>query len=327
MIKKASESAADLTKRILAFSRKQIIEPEVIDLNEVITHMYKILSRLIGEDIRLDTVAGAYNAKVTADPVQIEQVILNLSINSRDAMAGGGSLVISTKNVTLDEEYCKTHSYAVPGEYVMLSIADTGSGMTDEVQEHLFEPFYTTKPKGQGTGLGLSMVYGSVRQNNGIIDVKSAPGKGTCFKIYFPVYSGEVISAQSSNDADIQIKGTETILLVEDNAMVLEFAANILGKAGFRVLEAQNGEHARSIEAAYAGKIDLLLTDVIMTGINGKALAELLVSKRPGLKVILTSGYTENIIEQQNIIDGLSFISKPYSAAALLKKTREALDL
>jgi len=325
MIKKASESAADLTKRILAFSRKQIIEPEVIDLNEFITHV-KMMSRLIGENIRLNTRAGAYNAKINADPVQIEQVILNLSVNARDAMPGGGSLTIATENITLDDKFCETHAYAIPGDYVMLSVTDTGSGMSAEVQKHLFEPFYTTKPKGQGTGLGLSMVYGSVKQNNGIIEVESSEGKGTCFEIYFPVYNGDVFSATDNKDMEIHFEGKETILIVEDNSMVLEFAAGILENAGFRVLEALSGESAQILEASYSGKIDLLLTDVVMTGINGKVLAELLVGKRPEMKVILTSGYTENIIGQQSISDGLSFISKPYSAVALLKRIREVLD-
>ncbi|HPS59521.1 MAG TPA: PAS domain S-box protein [Spirochaetota bacterium] len=327
MIKKASESAADLTKRILAFSRKQIIDPEVIDLNDMINHMHNMLERLIGEDLRLDTTAMAPNPKILADPGQIEQIIMNLSVNARDAMNGGGRLAIKTGNVLLDSEYCRSHAYAIPGEYVLLSVTDTGSGMTAEVKKHLFEPFYTTKPKGKGTGLGLSMVYGAIKQNNGTVEVESEEGKGTCFNMYFPVYYGEAADDSGRPDRDMKYGGEETVLLVEDNQMVLEFAAHILEEAGFRVLEAQSGEAAQDMEISYTGMIDLLLTDVVMPGINGKALAEFIRKKRPEMKVILTSGYTEDIIKQQKLSEeGISFIGKPYSANSLLQKVREVLD-
>jgi PAS domain S-box-containing protein len=326
MIKMASESAADLTKRILAFSRKQIIEPQIIDLNDTINHMQKMLMSLLGENIRLNTRTEAINAKIIADPGQIEQIILNLSVNARDAMSGEGTLTISSRNIILDDEYCRTHAYDIPGEYVMLSVDDTGSGMSDEVKKHLFEPFYTTKPKGKGTGLGLSMVYGSVKQNNGTIEVESAEGNGTCFKMHFPLYGGQISSSPGTNEKVKRFKGEETILFVEDNSMVIEFAVHILKNAGFRILEAQNAEEAQALESAYTEKIDLLISDVIMPGINGKVLAERLSRKRPDMKVILTSGYTENIIESQSLADGLNFISKPYSAGSLLKKIREVID-
>lgn len=328
MIKKASESAADLTRRILAFSRKQIIEPEIIDLNDMINHINIMLARVIGEDIQLEIKAGASNPLVLADPGQIDQIIMNLSVNARDAMTGGGTLSIKTENVLLDSEYCRSHAYAIPGEYVMLSVTDTGSGMSAEVQKHLFEPFYTTKPKGKGTGLGLSMVYGAVKQNNGTIEVQSREGEGTCFSIYFPVYYGEAAVASAVPARDIKYAGEETILLVEDNQMVLDFATHILEEAGFRVLEAQSGESALEMDQSYSGIIDLLVTDVIMPGINGKALAEILRKKRPEIKVILTSGYTEDIINQQNVKgDGTGFLGKPYSANTLLRKVREILDI
>ena len=327
MIKKASESAADLTRRILAFSRKQIINPEIIDLNDMISHMNKMLERVIGEDIQLDTAAAADNSNVLADPGQIEQIIMNLSVNARDAMPGGGILTIKTENVLLDSEYCRNHVYAIPGEYVLLSVTDTGSGMSPEVQKHLFEPFYTTKPKGQGTGLGLSMVYGAIKQNNGTVEVESEEGNGTRFNLYFPVYYGEAAAAPDRPGREIKYEGEETILLVEDNKMVLEFAAHILEEAGFRVLEAQSGETAQDLEISYTGRIDLLVTDVVMPGMNGTVLGEILREKRPEMKVILTSGYTENIIKQQNVTgEGTGFIGKPYSASSLLQKVREILD-
>ncbi len=327
IIKRASESAADLTRRILAFSRKQILDPSPIDLNEMIEHMDKMLVRLIGEDVYLITTSKAEKPVIKADPGQVEQIIVNLAVNARDAMPDGGAITIETVNTILDSGYCRTHAYVVPGEYVMLSISDTGTGMSREVKDHLFEPFYTTKPKGRGTGLGLSMVYGAVKQSNGTIEVYSEEGKGTSFKIYFPVYKGEVHAAAEVRTEHELPAGNETVLLVEDNILVLDFASGILEQAGFRVLESASAETALTKEKSFTGPIDILITDVVLPGMNGKALAEYLSAKRPGLKVLFTSGYTENFIAHQGVLDdGINFIGKPYSAHSLLRKVREILD-
>ena len=327
MIQKASESAADLTSRILAFSRKQIIEPDAMDLNVLIDHMKMMLERLIGEDVRLITIPKADYPVIMADSGHIEQIVLNLVINARDAMPEGGDLVIETENVLIDETYCRTHAYVLPGEYVMLSVNDTGAGMTDEVITHLFEPFFTTKPKGRGTGLGLSIVYGAVKQNKGSIEVFSEIDKGSRFRIYFPVFKGEAAQADQAFPVDVQLKGVETVLLVEDNPMVLDFAASILKQSGYRVLEALNGEDALNLSDSFNDRIDLLITDVVLPGINGKVLAKECRKKRTGLRVLFTSGYTENYIDQQDINnEGTKFIGKPYSSHAILRKIREVLN-
>jgi len=326
-IKKASESAADLTKRILTFSRKQIIEPKAMNLNSMLEQMQRLLERLIGEDIKLETIPAAEKGEILADTGQIEQILVNLSVNARDAMPQGGKLTLETANVTLDEHYCRNHAYAVPGEYVMLSVSDTGTGMSDEVKKHLFEPFFTTKPKGRGTGLGLSMVYGAVRQNKGTIEVYSVEGKGTSFKMYFPLSGCENISEDGICVDESPKSGHETVLIVEDSPLVLDFSVNVLEEAGYRVLEADSGEEGSKTAASYKGEIDLLITDVVLPGINGKALAEKIQKQRPGIKVLYTSGYTENFIVQQDLAKkGVSFIGKPYSAHSFLKKIREILD-
>ena len=313
MIRKASESAADLTRRILAFSRKQIIEPSVINLNEMLERMEVMLARLIGEDISLASMTKASKSSILADPGQIEQLIVNLAVNARDAMPDGGSLTLETVNVHLDTEYCRTHAYVQPGEYIMLSVNDTGTGMPDSVKAHLFEPFFTTKPKGKGTGLGLAMVYGSVKQNRGTIEVYSEEGRGTSIKIYFPVFTGEIFHPEGGAEENVPLKGTETVLLVEDNPLVLDFALNILSESGYRVYEASSGEEALELDKTIKNGIDLLVTDVVLPGINGKILADEFTSRRPGLNVLYTSGYTENFIAHQGVLDdGINFLCKPY---------------
>ena len=327
MIQKASESAADLTKRILAFSRKQIIEPKAMDLNTLIDHMKMMLVRLIGEDVNLITIPKAEHPVIMADSGHIEQIVLNLVINARDAMPEGGDLILETENVLIDEQYCRTHAYVLPGDYVMLSVNDTGAGMPDEVIKHLFEPFFTTKPKGQGTGLGLSIVYGAVKQNKGSIEVYSEVGKGSKFRVYFPLFNGEASQADAAFPVDVRLEGKETVLLVEDNPMVLDFAVTILKQSGYRVLEALNGEEALNISDSFNDRIDLLITDVVLPGINGKVLAKEFKKRRKETGVLFTSGYTENFIVQQDIInDGIHFISKPYSSHAILRKIREVLN-
>ena len=321
-VKKASESAADLTRRILAFSRQQNIERKVVDLNEMIEQMRMMLERLIGEDVELKTVPGAGRALILADPGHVEQVLVNLSVNARDAMPEGGTLALETDNITLDEHYCRNHAYAIPGDYVMLSVSDTGSGMSEKVMGHLFEPFSTTKPEGKGTGLGLSMVYGAVKQNSGTIEVYSVKGKGTSFKIYFPLVSGEAeVSAETGSDETADA-GCET-----DNQLVLDFAVDVLEQAGYSVISASTGEDALMKCGYLEGDVDLLMTDVILPVMSGKELADQLRKRMPLARVIFTSGYTGDFISRQEISEeGMNFIGKPYSAHSLLKKIREVLD-
>jgi len=326
-VKKASESAADLTGRILTFSRKQEIEQKVVDLNEMIEHMRRMLERLIGEDIELKTVPGAGEALILADPGHIEQILVNLSVNARDAMPDGGALTLETGSVSLDEHYCREHAYALPGDYVMLSVNDTGTGMSDQVKEHLFEPFFTTKPAGKGTGLGLSMVYGAVKQNRGTIEVYSVEGTGTSFKIYFPVASERAGEGFETCGDDAANGGCETVLLVEDSPLVLDFAVTVLEQAGYNVINASTGEDALEKCGFQGGGIDLLITDVILPGINGKNLADEIQKGKPEVKVIFTSGYTGDFVASREIgRGGINFIGKPYSSHSLLKKVREVLD-
>jgi two-component system cell cycle sensor histidine kinase/response regulator CckA len=327
MVLQAAESATLLTRQLLAFSRKQVIEPKVIDLNEQIEHMHNMLVRLIGEDIELLKIPKARLARIKADPGQIEQIIVNLVVNGRDAMPNGGMLTIETIEAALDEEYCKTHAYARPGEYVMLAVTDTGEGMSEEVKRHLFEPFFTTKPRGKGTGLGLATVYGAVKQNKGTIEAYSEPGRGTTFKIYFPKVRGEAIQIDKEEESQTLLKGSETILLVEDDPRVIEFSLGILEELGYRVLRASTAEVALTVAQNYQGPIHLLMTDVILPGMNGRALADELKRLRPDTRVLFASGYSENIIAHHGVLEeGIHFIGKPFTAFALSKKIREVLD-
>lgn len=327
VVKQAAESAADLTKQLLAFSRKQIINPTVINLNDIIDTMQSMLIRLIGENITLRVILhpGLYPVKIDAS--QIQQIIMNLTINARDAMPDGGTLIIETGNTMLDDDYCRRHDYPISSEHVMLVVSDTGMGLSDEVKEHLFEPFFTTKAQGKGTGLGLATVYGAVRQNGGTIDVYSEEGQGTSFKIYFPISIEDISTLPQQWKNDNMPEGNETILLVEDNPLVLDFSRGILEMLGYRVLTAATGEEAITAAKNCPDLIHLLMTDVVLPGINGHALAEKMQVQKPGIKVLFNSGYTQEAIVTKGVLkQGLHFISKPFSALSIAQKIREVLD-
>jgi two-component system cell cycle sensor histidine kinase/response regulator CckA len=326
-IGKAGERASNLTRQLLAFSRKQILQPEVLNLNEVVLGMEKMLHRVIREDIELETNLAHDLGLVEADPGQIEQVIMNLAVNARDAMPMGGKLIIETRDVKLDEVYAKHRVDVTPGSYVMLAVSDAGIGMTKEVQERIFEPFFTTKESGKGTGLGLSTVYGIVKQSKGNIWVYSEPGKGATFKIYLPQVKKE-ISARKDATGEIHLpRGSETILAVEDEEMVRSVVAKFLRKDGYTVMVAANGEEALRICREHKGPIHLLLTDVVLPGLSGKEIAKQAKKLRPELKVLFMSGYTDNAIVKHGILKkGIAFIQKPLTRQGLAWKVREVLD-
>ena len=305
-----------------------MLAPKILDLNGVVTENLKMLTRVIGEDIDLVMVPAPSLGAVRADAGQIDQVIMNLAVNARDAMPSGGKLTIETSNVSLDEEYARFHAPLRPGEYVMLAISDTGLGMDSETQSHIFEPFFTTKgPK--GTGLGLSTVYGIVKQSGGYIWVYSEPGKGTSFKIYLPRIAERAEPAQvvASNESAFTEPGTETILLAEDEANLRYLARQFLEKQGYRVIEAADGAVAMQIAVAHEGVIHLLLTDVIMPGMNGRELAQRISEIRPQTKVLYMSGYTENVIGHNGTLDaGVRLLQKPFTLRDLKNKVREVLD-
>jgi len=327
-IANAANRATTLTRQLLAFSRKQMLAPKILDLNSVVTENLKLLDRLIGEDIDMVMVPGADLGSVKADPGQIEQVIMNLAVNARDAMPNGGKLTLETSNVALDETYARFHPPAQPGEYVMIAISDTGMGMDAETQTHIFEPFYTTKGL-KGTGLGLSTVYGIIKQSGGFIYVYSEPGRGTTFKIYLPrvTAGGETIVAQPPAIVTQAERGKETILVVEDETNLRRLARQSLERQGYTVLEAADGNLALKVSALYPGPIHLLLTDVIMPGINGRELANQLTRVRPEMKTLYMSGYTENAIGHNGTLDaGITLLQKPFTLPALQAKVREVID-
>jgi PAS domain S-box-containing protein len=328
-ISAAAERATALTRQLLAFSRKQMLAPKVLDLNGLVTENLKMLTRLIGEDIDLVMIPGEELGPVKADPSQLEQVILNLAVNARDAMPHGGKLTIETGNVTLDESYARLHAPLRPGDYVMLAISDTGVGMDNETQSRIFEPFFTTKgPK--GTGLGLSTVYGIVKQSGGYVWVYSEPGKGTAFKIYLPrVLEVEDLPADSLATAGAvpEKRPHETVLVVEDEPNLRRLTRQFLEKEGYEVLDAAEGNDAVRICVAFEGTIHLLLTDVIMPGMNGRELAKRVSEIRPNTKVLYMSGYTENAIGHNGTLDaGITLLQKPFTLQALQAKVREVLD-
>jgi PAS domain S-box-containing protein len=329
-IANAAGRATSLTRQLLAFSRKQMLAPKIVDLNSVVTENVKMLTRLIGEDIDLVMVPGTDIGAVKADPGQIEQVIMNLAVNARDAMPHGGKLTIETANVMLDANYARFHAPVKPGDYVMLAISDTGVGMDADTQAHIFEPFYTTKGL-KGTGLGLSTVYGIVKQSEGYIWLYSEAGKGTSFKIYLPRFSatGEALATQPAlaAEADQLSPGHETILLVEDEENLRRLARQYLENQGYNVIDAPDGSTAIQISQAHKGPIHLLLTDVIMPGMNGRELANKVSPTRPEMRVLYMSGYTENHIGHNGTLDeGITLLQKPFTLPALKAKVREMLD-
>jgi PAS domain S-box-containing protein len=326
-VQKAALRAAALTRQLLAFSRRQVLQPEVMDLNAAVADMEEMLRRLIGEDIDLITVLDPALGRVKADPGQIEQVIMNLAVNARDAMPRGGKLTIETANVELDEDYAGRHVAVRPGSYVMLAISDTGVGMTPEIQARIFEPFFTTKERGKGTGLGLSTVYGIVKQSGGNIWVYSEIGRGTTFKIYLPRVEGEIVSGDHTRAPIESYGGTETILLVEDDDLVRDLARRVLRKNGYTVLDAQNGGEALLLCEQHDGPIHLMVTDVVLPRMGARELAERLATLRPAMKVLYMSGYTDNAIVHHGTLDpGTAFLQKPFTPESLARKVREVLD-
>ena len=326
-IRKAGERAASLTRQLLAFSRKELLQPQVLDLNALVANLDKMLRRLIGEDIELVTIFGPGLEPVEADPAQLEQVVLNLVVNARDAMPQGGKIVIETKNLELDEAYAHQHVSVSPGRYVMLAVSDQGSGMNAETLKHIFEPFYTTKRHEEGTGLGLSTVYGVVKQSGGNVWVYSEVGRGTTFKIYLP-QANEVVDARKTETASTEVaRGTETVLVAEDEELVRKFVRSILEKSGYTVLEAHHGSEALRVALQHPGLIHLLLTDVVMPLMDGKLLAQRMVDLRPGIRVLFMSGYSENAVVHHGALEaGTAFIEKPFTVESLARKVREALD-
>jgi len=327
-IKKAGERAAALTRQLLAFSRKQVIKPVVLDINNVINDTEKMLKRMIGEDIEFQTSLEPELWKVHMDSGQIDQTIINMVVNSRDAMPQGGKLIVETANVDLDKNYLSEHGIeGTPGHYVMLAISDTGSGMNKETREHIFEPFYTTKEIGKGTGLGLSTVYGIAKQNKGFIWVYSEPGQGTTFKIYLPKVKEGVEPEEKERTPVGSLNGSETVFIVEDDDRLRNLTRKILERYGYSVLEAENGEDALRVSEAHDGPIDLMLTDVVMPKMSGRETAERLQPLYPQMKVIYMSGYTDNAIVHHGVLaPGLNFLEKPFSQEGLARKVREVLD-
>ncbi len=326
-IKKASERAASLTRQLLAFGRRQVLQPKVLDLAAVVANVQSMLHRLIGEDVALVTVASPGLGRVRADPGQIDQVLVNLAVNARDAMPLGGTLTIETSNADLDAEYVERHLAIGPGRYVLLAVSDTGCGMDTETQSRIFEPFFTTKPEGRGTGLGLSTVYGIVKQSDGYIWVYSEPGRGTTFKIYLPRVDQEATAVEPGEATVEAPRGTETVLLVEDQEMVRDMVREALEMSGYAVLAASGGADALALAAGHRGPIHLLVTDVVMPGMSGRELAERLSTVRPTLRVLFMSGYTDDAISRHGILEeGVTFLQKPFTPDALSRKVRELLD-
>ena len=327
-IKRAGDRAASLTRQLLAFSRQQVLEPRVLNLNTSVAEIEKMLRRLIGEDIDLRTSLDPTLGLVKADPGQIEQVIMNLALNARDAMPGGGKLIIETSNTELDDEYALHHPPCIVGRYVILAVTDSGVGMSQETKARIFEPFFTTKELGKGTGLGLSTVYGVVKQSGGYIWVYSEPGQGSVFKLYLPRVDGSEVQIRPAKSAPELLPGTETVLLVEDEQSVRALTRNLLEQGGYTVLEADNGAHAVEIAKQHHGPIHLLLTDVVMPGMNGPAVAEMILPIHPEAKALYVSGYSSSFGTQTGLVPaGPNLFQKPFSRAALLRKVRNLLDM
>jgi two-component system, cell cycle sensor histidine kinase and response regulator CckA len=327
-IEKAGKRAAALTRQLLAFSRQQVLTPAVLSLNDLVTDMVKMLPRLIGEDIAVSTSMASDLGSVKADRGQIEQVIMNLAVNARDAMPDGGKLLIKTSNRVLDQAYARQHAGARPGQYVMLEVTDSGMGMDAETLTHIFEPFFTTKVVGKGTGLGLATVYGVVKQSEGYIWVDSEPGKGASFQVFLPKVDEEKTDDVSATKGQGKVaSGSETILLVEDSDPLRKLTQSFLESSGFQVLVARNGEEALQVAGRHSEKIHLLVTDVVMPGINGRVLAERLLAKQRGMKVLFISGYTDSFIAVHGVLErGMALLNKPYTEEELLERVRKVLD-
>ena len=326
-IEKAGQRAASLTKQLLAFSRQQVMTPAILNLNTLASDMEKMLPQLLGEDIKVTLVLDRKLGNVKADQSQVEQVIMNLAVNARDAMPLGGSLKIETANVELDQAYVWSHPGSKVGSYVLLEVTDTGTGMDSGTLTHIFEPFFTTKEVGKGTGLGLATVYGIVKQSNGYIGLESALGKGTSFKIYLPRHAGQPAPEEQKPESTDIVRGSETILLVEDSEPLRKLAKTFLESSGFHVFSAENGEDALEVTKRFGGTFDLLLTDVIMPGMNGRVLAERLLPRQAGMKVLYMSGYSDSFIAGHGVLDpGTHLLHKPFTEEVLLRKVREVLD-
>ncbi len=327
-VRKAAERAAGLTRQLLAFSRQQVLQTSVIDVNALVGDLQKMLGRLLGEDVDLSTQLHQDTGRVKADAGQLEQVLMNLAVNARDAMPHGGKLTLETGNVQLDDAYAADHYPARPGSYVMIAVTDTGIGMSEETQAHMFEPFFTTKEKGKGTGLGLATVYGIIKQSGGFIWVYSEVGHGSTFKIYLPRLDQESDRpVQPATPPARAPRGTETVLLAEDEPPVRAIARQVLERHGYTVLEAPSAESALDIAARYSGTIHLLLTDVIMPGMNGRELATRLADLRPDARVIFMSGYTDDAVVHHGVLDsGATYVQKPFTPDAIARKVREVLD-
>jgi signal transduction histidine kinase/ActR/RegA family two-component response regulator len=324
-IRKAGKRAADLTRQLLMFSRQQVLEPKVLDMNEVLTSMNKMLQRILGADVDLVSLPAQSLGTVRADPSSVEQVIMNLVVNARDAMPTGGQLTMETGNVVLDEAYAKAHIDVKPGPHVMLAVTDTGTGIDSVTLSRIFEPFFTTKEKGKGTGLGLSTVFGIVQQSGGSVWVYSEMGKGTTFKVYLPRVDAAVETVRAT-DAPATLRGSETILLVEDDDQVRAVARGILLKNGYHVIEARNAGEALLHSEKHPGTIHLLLSDVVMPQMSGPELAKRLATARPDMRVLCMSGYTDDSIVRHGVLEAhIAFLQKPITPDMLTTKVREVL--
>jgi len=326
-IKLAGENAAALTGQLLAFSRKQVLQPRIISVNTHIEGLKQMLKRLIGEDIDLETVLSDDTVNVSVDPVQFQQVIMNLVVNARDAMPKGGKVTIETHNIILDDDYARMHEGVPPGNYVLMEISDTGIGMDEETRARIYEPFFTTKAQGKGTGLGLATVYGIVKQSGGHIWVYSEPGKGTSFKLYFPSTEAAASRPTSDDITPRSLHGVETILVVEDEGVVREVIKQVLEMNGYIALMAKSADEAEEMFKSHGGDIHLMITDVVMPGRSGPELASLIKSQRKDVKVLYMSGYSDEAIVRHGIISGgVAFLPKPFSPNQLAHKVREVLD-
>ncbi len=326
-IREAADRAAVLTRQLLAYGRKQILQPEALDLNAILAGMEGMFRHLMGGDVDVRIVPGAGLKPVYADAGQVEQVMINMAMNARDAMPRGGKLTLETANVTLDEEKAGLYPDLKPGDYVMLAISDTGTGIAAGVKEHVFEPFFSTKEVGQGTGLGLATCYGIVKQSGGHISLYSEKDRGTTFKIYLPQVSQDGSPRNPARVSEALPRGTETLLLVEDDPALRRMAATLLGRLGYTVLPAADGAEALALFDRHGGAVDLLFTDVIMPHLGGKDLADRVSEKRPEMKVLFTSAYTENAIIHQGVLNpGVALLQKPFAPSALARKVREILD-